>query len=105
MLTWEPVAKYALTGALRAHRELALERDADWVNLALAYLRVRVIIDSEVEADTDDLKGVIDGLAICEVAQTGEWYGSRTEADLTKWSTTRRSASDRSARYPLLEKK
>ncbi|KAL7418808.1 hypothetical protein Q5752_006492 [Cryptotrichosporon argae] len=39
LLIWDPVAKFALAGALTAHTELQLERDEQWANLALAYVR------------------------------------------------------------------
>lgn len=35
---WGPVAKFALEGALRAHRELGKEKDGEWAEVALAYL-------------------------------------------------------------------
>ena len=36
------MALYCLEGALRAHRELGRGQDEEWLNLALAYLRVSV---------------------------------------------------------------
>lgn len=40
-MIWAPIAKFALEGAIHAHRELGLEKDGEWANLATAYLRVR----------------------------------------------------------------
>ncbi|CAD6587142.1 MAG: hypothetical protein TREMPRED_004669, partial [Tremellales sp. Tagirdzhanova-0007] len=51
LLTWEPVTKYALEGALRAHRELHKSTDDIWIDLALTYMRVCVVHAGAGEAE------------------------------------------------------
>lgn len=71
MGVWEPVARFALEGAIRAHRELGLSRDEEWGNVGLAYLRVCAI--SEVgEEEQRELQGVWEGLRELRVQQKGE---------------------------------
>nr|XP_019014675.1 uncharacterized protein I206_00759 [Kwoniella pini CBS 10737]OCF53456.1 hypothetical protein I206_00759 [Kwoniella pini CBS 10737] len=68
LLTWDPISKFALEGALQAHRELDKEKDEDWENLALAYLRVCALVIDEKATDQQDedqyqeLRKVVDGL-------------------------------------------
>lgn len=70
LLTWEPVAKFALEGALRAHRELQGEKDEEWSNLALAYLRVCALIEDDMVVEELDI--VLSALGKSETAHTGE---------------------------------
>ncbi|WVR03511.1 hypothetical protein IAU60_000502 [Kwoniella sp. DSM 27419] len=57
LLTWDPISKFALEGALQAHRHLDRERDEDWQNVALAYMRVCAVINNE-NGETFDKGGV-----------------------------------------------
>lgn len=43
MFIWDPVAEFALSGALKAHNQLAAEQGEEYLNLALAYLRVQAL--------------------------------------------------------------
>ena len=68
---WEPIADFALQGALKSHRKLTIEQDEDWVNLSLAYLRVCALLEnSKSENQTGELTMVLDELsrATIEVA-------------------------------------
>jgi hypothetical protein len=61
------VSKFALRGALRAHRESGKEKDKEWADLALAYLRVRARMEEqgEIREDTatfDELEDATSGL-------------------------------------------
>ncbi|RXK36754.1 hypothetical protein M231_05989 [Tremella mesenterica] len=60
LLIWEKVARYSLDGALRAHRELKRDKDEEWVNLALAYLRV--CAGANLTDDVSELGEVLQGL-------------------------------------------
>jgi hypothetical protein len=67
---WGPVARFALEGALRAHRELGKEKDGEWADIALAYLSSCASDFGKTrEADASqgdqrgELKGVLQGLA------------------------------------------
>ncbi|ORX34725.1 trafficking protein particle complex subunit 10 [Kockovaella imperatae] len=62
---WDKVAGRALAGALRAHRHLGLAFDEDWVNLALAYLRVCALSNGEGELETvrEEVQEVLADLA------------------------------------------
>lgn len=57
-LIWEPASKFALEGALRAHTHLALDKQEDWTNLALAYLRICAILPDEHAELSDVLEGL-----------------------------------------------
>nr|XP_031863557.1 uncharacterized protein CI109_000809 [Kwoniella shandongensis]KAA5530629.1 hypothetical protein CI109_000809 [Kwoniella shandongensis] len=70
LLTWDPVSKFALEGALRSHKELKKEREEDWENLALAYLRVCALVNEGGE----ELQDVLDGLKIIETEQEVEGH-------------------------------
>jgi len=70
LLTWDPIAKYALEGALRAHTELRKERSEDWMNLAVAYMRVCAVVEDE--ADHGELHLVLTGLSDVGSAQSSE---------------------------------
>ncbi|WVF66156.1 hypothetical protein IAT40_000896 [Kwoniella sp. CBS 6097] len=84
LLTWDPVSKFALEGALRSHRELNKEKDEDWDNLALAYLRVCAVtsssrhttVDDEEDGqrDHDELERIIEGLRDSEIEQDVEGH-------------------------------
>ncbi|OCF36173.1 hypothetical protein I316_02045 [Kwoniella heveanensis BCC8398] len=86
LLTWEPVSKFALEGALRAHRELHKEKDEDWDNLALAYLRVCAVTTTfprqssaddqgdETQNSIEELERVIEGLRDSETEQDIEGH-------------------------------
>lgn len=60
---WSPIAKFALEGALRSHRELGLQKSEDWTFLALAYLRVSALLPEGQAAS--ELKAVIEGIDQC----------------------------------------
>jgi hypothetical protein len=63
---WSPIAKFALEGAIRSHRELGLERAEEWTFIALAYLRVCALLPEG--QDPVELQAVIDGLgSVAEV--------------------------------------
>ncbi len=64
------MAKYALEGALRSHRELGKEPDEDWTNLVLAYMRVCAVIEGEVEAE--ELEEALSRLVGCDPGQSGK---------------------------------
>ena len=67
LLIWEPASKFALEGALRSHAQLALNKQEDWTNLALAYLRVCAILPDEHA----ELMGVLAGLEGVPEGYTG----------------------------------
>lgn len=69
---WEPAAKFALAGALKAHRHLQMDKQEDWINLALAYLRVCALA-SDREGQDVELGSVIDGLRASGDPYMGEW--------------------------------
>lgn len=54
------MAKFALEGALRSHRELGLAQEDEWLFLALAYLRICAQTPStEVAEDSQALEAVM----------------------------------------------
>ena len=75
ILIWDPIAEYALSGALSAHSHLALTKDEDWTNLALAYLRVTALLGSKGEELAENkvkfVLEVLDGLRETDVSPTG----------------------------------
>lgn len=74
LLIWEPIAKFALEGALHAHRELSLKVDEEWTNLALAYLRVAAV-DRDVGTAVE-LENVLETLQQIDAGLEGEWRTS-----------------------------
>ena len=70
---WEPVAEYALSGALRSHRHLGMERGEDWINLALAFLRVCALVEAEQEVAKrqEELQLVLEEMLISQTETTG----------------------------------
>ena len=62
LLSWELVAKFAIEGALRAHRQMQKKCDEGWLNLAVAYLRVCAIVRND---NAEDLSEVIKALHEC----------------------------------------
>ena len=68
------IARYALEGCLRAHRELELEKDTDWLNLALAYLRT--LFTTEGDTPYLEMKPVLAGLASSSTSLSGmsAWF-------------------------------
>ena len=70
LLTWEPVTSYALEGALRAHGQLQKEKGEEWMDLALAYMRVCTMDKDTIVAK--ELSEVLSSLDACEVAQSGK---------------------------------
>jgi hypothetical protein len=72
MGVWEPVAKFALEGALRSHKELRLHKDEEWVNIALAYVRVCIISGTSGDAP-EQLSDTIEGLRGSDLHRTGEY--------------------------------
>ncbi|WVQ93773.1 hypothetical protein IAU59_000851 [Kwoniella sp. CBS 9459] len=84
LLTWDPISKFALEGALQAHRELNKEKDEDWDHLALAYLRVcavttssrHVVVDEDEDGQRsrEELENVIKGLRNSETEQDVEGH-------------------------------
>ncbi|WWD09044.1 hypothetical protein V865_007164 [Kwoniella europaea PYCC6329] len=81
ILTWDPISKFALEGALKAHRELGREKDEDWENLALAYLRVCALVDTaslreegEENGDYAELGDAVIGLKESENEQEVEGH-------------------------------
>lgn len=79
------MAKYALEGALRAHGELQIERDQQWADLSLAYLRATAVLSSSSgtsagcereERDSKDgtqLELVLRGLRELAEETEGQW--------------------------------
>lgn len=53
---------------MRSHRELKKDREEDWENLALAYLRVCAL----VHEGGDELQDVLSGLKTIETEQEGK---------------------------------
>nr|XP_018266801.1 uncharacterized protein I303_00779 [Kwoniella dejecticola CBS 10117]OBR88959.1 hypothetical protein I303_00779 [Kwoniella dejecticola CBS 10117] len=80
LLTWDPVSKFALEAALQAHRELDREKDEDWENLALAYLRVSAIVHDDEPGHTGEeeqyaeLREAVNGLKESENEQDVEGH-------------------------------
>ncbi|WWC85913.1 uncharacterized protein L201_000783 [Kwoniella dendrophila CBS 6074] len=80
LLTWDPISKFALEGALQAHRELGKEKDEDWENLALAYLRLSAILNEGSEKDTtggesiSEMENAVAGLKDSENEQDVEGH-------------------------------
>lgn len=82
LLIWEPIAKFALEGALQAHRNLKLAKDEEWANIATAYLRVRAsskegvsALDGPAGQEADmgsEIQLILGGLKEIEVEHTGE---------------------------------
>lgn len=74
LLVWEPVARFALESAIRSHRELRLAIDEEWLNLALAYLRVCAMrVDSEDEDEAaGELSEVLGHLRDSQMVFEGE---------------------------------
>ena len=70
LLIWEPSAKFALSGALKAHRHLALGKQEDWANLALAYLRASSLAAVEGDADIE-IEEVLKALGDMDAEYTG----------------------------------
>lgn len=58
---WDPVSKFALVGALKAHAEMQRPQDDEWAQMAVAYLDV---CSGSLSAGTDigQLEAVINGL-------------------------------------------
>ncbi|WRT63733.1 uncharacterized protein IL334_000656 [Kwoniella shivajii] len=78
-LTWDPISKFALEGALQAHRELNMGKDEDWENLGLAYLRACALVDKDkeqglegVQIDFEELKRTVEGLRESDTEQDVE---------------------------------
>ncbi|WVQ80318.1 hypothetical protein IAT38_002423 [Cryptococcus sp. DSM 104549] len=65
---WEPVGRWALEGALKAHGMLGGGRDRHWGDLGLAYLRVCAVHGKGEEVEI--LEGVVEGLRESEVERT-----------------------------------
>ena len=80
---WEPVAVYALEGALRAHGKLDLDRREDWTNLALAYLRVCAVLGGD--AKSDDLMGILQGVR--EVEGKQDWWSWSADRYTDGWKS------------------
>nr|XP_019048846.1 hypothetical protein I302_02625 [Kwoniella bestiolae CBS 10118]OCF27776.1 hypothetical protein I302_02625 [Kwoniella bestiolae CBS 10118] len=80
ILTWDPISKFALEGALQAYRELGREKDEDWENLALAYMRVCALVDTPTmengqdETSLAELKDAVLGLKQSENEQDVEGH-------------------------------
>lgn len=77
MFIWDPVAEFALSGALKAHNHLAAEQGEDYLNLALAYLRVQALHSGskgeEGSPEGESLtRAVLDTLRSGSTAQLGE---------------------------------
>ncbi|KAK8845493.1 hypothetical protein IAR55_006206 [Kwoniella newhampshirensis] len=88
LLTWDPVSKFALEGALRSHRELKKEKEEDWENLALAYLRVCAL----VYESGNELQAVVDGLKEIDTEQEVEGHKAfaiRCRGDLANFEDDR----------------
>lgn len=71
---WEPASRFALGGALKSHDRLKLDKEGDWTNFALAYLRICSMLQDD-EANVE-LANVIRGLQSVEEAQTGKSFST-----------------------------
>nr|GFD51784.1 hypothetical protein [Tanacetum cinerariifolium] len=67
---WEPVARFALSGALKSHEHLKSAKSEDWTNLALAYLRISSLLPQSHGGE--QISGVLEGFSGNEVPLTGE---------------------------------
>jgi hypothetical protein len=77
---WEPVAKFSLDGALMAHERLGVERDEEWLHIALAYLRVRAVMrQDDDEEDGDRLDLAVEGIRHAKIDQSGTLRGPALE--------------------------
>lgn len=66
---WEPASRFALAGALSAHRNLALDKQDDWLNLALAYLRTCAL--AKADSDHEEV-----GLALVDLRESPTVHSS-----------------------------
>ena len=98
LLTWEPVTKYALEGALRAHRELHKSTDDIWIDLALTYMRVCVVHAGAGEAE--ELGRVLAGFRDVKSTTSGEPLHGFT---LVIWSSPTDSVRSQSLSCARLE--
>lgn len=74
---WEPASRFALAGAIKSHERLQLDKEEDWTNLALAYLRICAILTDD--EGNDELQKVVTGLQDVDEGHAGQSDNVETE--------------------------